>query len=675
MLPHLLALALAVVPTATATAQQSTPVAADSLEQQLDHFQQLRRTQGAKVEEAVACLHSIGQLGSEEAVDTLLRLVPNLEGPMQLAAVHAIALNETEYAHDKLRILARDRTHPNVRRQACVDLAKGNEEDLFYLRDSRLNKEKDLRIRGEILRNLIDLDVPKLDNAILKAAKSKDKVYASVGVYGIGKLHLERGLRTVEDYLTSPDLRLRLESFRALSTFGGEESFHTLLAAYAHANNLALRPDIEALLESATTIPEVNVLIQSGLTHENPEVVGACANALSIAAVRQPDLAAPALLKLLDHKNARIRDYAIEGLVRAHPDKVVEILLTQLGHDDPRTRTTAAWALSQIGDLPAELAPQLILLASDSRYAIRLHVATALSQFQESNQAFQACLQLLQDTQWSVRSAAVASLLLFRRVESVGPLVDRVDTEIGRVQDDAVEALRQLTGEDFGPARSIWRKWFKDLPEDYILPASEVASERLARRRERQAKGHDSIVTSVYHGVQVPKGGVIFVMDISGSMMEPFADGESFYQHFSNALIETISLLDEETRFNIILFSGGVQPWKEELLAGTPENAQDARSFLEDVRPDGPTNLYAALMTALGFEEVQTIFLLTDGDPTFGRVVLPDAILVELERANRDRKVVINTIAAGEVRAEFLAELATSNGGAAVDLTDSAKQD
>lgn len=675
MLPQLLVLALAMASSAPTTAQQSTPVAADSLEQQLDHFQQLRRTRGANVEEAVACLHSIGQLGSEEAVDSLLHLVPKLEGPLQLAAVHAIALNDMEYAHDKLRLLARDRTHSNVRRQACVDLAKGNEEDLFYLRDSRLKKEKDLRIRGEILRNLINKEVPKLDKAILKAAKSKDKVYASVGVYGIGKLRLERGLRTVEDYLTSPDLRLRLESFRALSTFGGEKSFQTLLSAYAHANNLALRPDIKILLESATTIPEVHVLIQDGLTHEDLEVVGACANALSIAAVHQPELAAPALLRLLAHKNARIRDYAIEGLVHVHPDKVVEVLLTQLGHDDPRTRTTAAWALSQIGDLPAELAPHLIMLANDPRYPIRLHVATALSQFPESNEAFRVCTKLLQDSQWSVRSSAVASLLLFRRVESIGPLVNRVDTEVGRVQDDAVEALCQLTGEDFGPARSIWRKWFEDLPEDYILPAAEVASEKLAKRRERRAKGHDSIVTSVYHGVQVPKGGVIFVMDISGSMTEPFADGETYYQHFSNALIETIALLDKETRFNIVLFSGGVKPWKEELLAGTPENAQEARLFLENVRPDGPTNLHAALMTALRFEEVQTIFLLTDGDPTSGRVVLPDAILVELKRANRDRKVVINTIAAGAVRAEFLAELASDNGGAAVDLTGSSKKD
>ncbi|MFK5956001.1 MAG: HEAT repeat domain-containing protein [Planctomycetota bacterium] len=676
MLPLLLSLALNLVPCQAAETPQAEPtISTAPLDEQLEDFHQLRRQGLTDPKEAISRLHSIGRIGSKDAVDALLHLIPKLDGELQLAAVHAVTLNGSDYAHDKLRFLSRSRTQPDVRRQACIDLAKGSADDLKYLRDSRLKKEKDLQIRGEVLRNLIDLDYPKLDKVVLKAAKSKDNLYAGVGVYGIGKLHLERGLRTVESYLTSPDIQLRLESFRALTTFGGEESFRTLLSAYAHANNLALRPDIKILLERATTIPEVNVLIREGLTHENLEVVGASASALSIAAERQPELAAPALLKLLDHSNERIRDYAIEGLVRAHPDSVVEVLLTQLGNDSPRTRTTAAWALSQIGDLPASLAAHLLLLINDSRSAIRLHVVTALRRFPASNEAFQGALHMLQDSQWSVRAAAVETLVQFRRTESIGPLVDRVDAELGRVQDDAVEALCQLSGEDFGPARNIWRKWYEDLPQDYVLPDRATAEEHLAKRRERQAKGHDSIATSVYHGIQVPKGGVVFVMDISGSMMEPYGDGETFYQHFSNALIDTIAMLNDQTQFNIILFSGGVKQWKETLVDGTQENAQEARIFLEDVRPEGPTNLYSALMTALEFEDVQTIFLLTDGDPTFGRVVLPDAILVELERANRDRKVVINTIAAGDVRAEFLAELANDNGGSAVDLTENAKKD
>ena len=59
---------------------------------------------------------------------------------------------------------------------------------------------------------------------------------------------------------------------------------------------------------------------------------------------------------------------------------------------------------------------------------------------------------------------------------------------------------------------------------------------------------------------------------------------------------------------------------------------------------------------------------MTDGDPTMGLTV-PDVILAEIEYMNRDRRIQIHTIAAGEVKAEFLADLAAANGGEAVDLT------
>lgn len=673
MLPYLLTLAMSILPPQAAEDQQTASPPAASLEMQLEEFGQLRRLR-AKPDELVQCLHAIGEQGTDEAVDALLRLLSKLDGELAQAAVHGIALSGTPYAADKLRILARDRTHPEVRRQACLDLSRGSEEDLLYLRDKRLPKEKDLLIRGEILRRLIDREVPRLDRAVLKASKSKDKLYASVGVYGIGKLKLEKGLRMVEDYLTDPDLQLRLESMRALATFGGAASFETLLRAYSHANNLALQPDIEKLLQGATSLDEVDVLIEDGLRHESLEVVGACASALSIAAELQPERCAPELLKLLDHEHPRIRDYAIEGLVRAHPDDVVRDLIAMLGHEHAKTRTTAAWALAQLGDLPASLAPQLILLTDDARAPIRLHAVDALKAFPDSEDAFLAALARLEDRNWSVRAAAIATLRPFRRPASIGPLVKRVEEETGRVRDDAVAALCDLTGEDFGPALNIWSKWYADLPESFLLPSAEDAQARLADLRARRAEGHQSIVTQTYHGVQVPQGGVVFVMDVSGSMMEPYRGGVTFYDHFSGALADTIALLDDTVQFNIVSFSSGVQVWKEQLTPGSPEIAQEARQYLSGIRPEGPTNLYGALMTALSFPEVQTIFLLTDGDPTFGRVVVPSAILAELERVNRDRNVVINTIAAGDVRAEFLADLAVGNGGETVDLTDGAQE-
>ncbi len=667
LLPFFLSLLLGVAP----TRGWQNPETASSLAENLADFQQQQAA--GDFDAAVEALHRLGKIGDKEAVDALLQLLPHLEGKLELAAIHGIALAGTPYANSKLRTLARNRTHPNYRRQACLDLSQGSPDDLKFLRDHRLKKESDLNIRAEILRNLIDHKVDKLDKVVLKAAKSKDNIYAGVGLYGIGKLKLEKGLKTVESYLTDPDLQLRLAAFRALATFGGAACFQTLLHAYAHANNLALQPDILVLLQNAKTVSEVQILIEEGLESENPEVVEAAASALAMAASAQPDLCAPVLVELLQHPSISIRTFAIEGLVRAHPPEVVSQLIAQLGQGSTQTRSTALWALAQLGNLPADFVPQLVLFAQDARAPIRLHAAEGLALFPDSEQAFQTLLQLLSDSQWAVRATAVQALLGFRRTESVPALVRLVEEETGRVRQDAVEALCQLTGEDFGPALHTWKLWWEDMPNDYVLPPLEVAQQRLAKRRARRAKGHDSVATSVYHGIPVPQGGVVFVLDISGSMNSPYNADESYYQHFANALADTIALLQDDVQFNILLFSGGVQTWKEFLAPANAENIDSAQDFLQRTRPDGPTNLYGALMVALGYQNVQTIFLLTDGDPTFGRVVLPKAILAELERINRDRHVVINTIAAGEVRADFLAELAQSNGGEAVDLTSPQK--
>ena len=307
MLAYLLSLALTLVP----TQEPGDPPAAaiQSLDQQLEAFDRLRRLR-APSSEKIACLHAIGARGDRGGVDALMRLLGRLEGELAQAAVHGIALNGTPYANLKLRMLARDRTHPEVRRQACLDLARGTHDDLLFLRDKRLPKEKDLLIRGELLRNLIDREVEGLDQVVLKAARSRDNLYASVGVYGIGKLRLTKGLRLVEGCLNDPDLQLRLASMRALADFGGAESYRTLLRAYARPKNLALRPDIEKLLHQATRPTEIEVLIEEGLDDSNEEVVGACAAAVASAAAEHPELCTSALLSLLEHRTPAIRDFA-----------------------------------------------------------------------------------------------------------------------------------------------------------------------------------------------------------------------------------------------------------------------------------------------------------------------------------------------------------------------------
>jgi len=67
---------------------------------------------------------------------------------------------------------------------------------------------------------------------------------------------------------------------------------------------------------------------------------------------------------------------------------------------------------------------------------------------------------------------------------------------------------------------------------------------------------------------------------------------------------------------------------------------------------------------------VQQGYLMTDGDPTVG-MTLKSAIVDWVVEQNRSRRIRFHTIVAGDVDGNFLAEIATLNGGTNVDLRPS----
>ncbi|MDA1260424.1 MAG: HEAT repeat domain-containing protein, partial [Planctomycetota bacterium] len=616
-------------------------------------------------------LHAIGQLASVEAAQALAVLVPTLERPLRGAAVHGIAFGRSADARALLQEFAEDK-NVNVRRQAVRELADGPIAEQEWLRDKRLKKEKDEANRAEMLHLLLERDVPGLDAAVVAAAKDKNKLLLGVGIYGLGRLNLEKHRKLVEGRLGDADVVVREKCFTTLAEFGGADSWKMLLESFADARNLPLRPKIQIQLRRAKTKDEINVLIKEGLNHREEDIVAAAIDAIAYAAERQPEMCGPLLIKMLAHSNSDIRTSAVEGIVRARPANAISELIKRLNHDDFKTRTDATWALAQLGDLPPEAETKFIQMTEDDRPSVRLHATDALRWYPQSEAALQALLRRFNDDLWSIRSAAVATALVFRRVETIAPLVKMVDEERGRVRDDAVRALEKMTGEEFGPLIGNWRKWLADMPANYAVPTAEQAIAMVEARIAARTAGRDVTAAgkSEYHGIAVPRGGVVFILDISGSMeMNNVSKEQNFFEYFNEALIETLQRLDTDTDFNVIVFSDRVRVWKDTLMPGNAQNISEAIQFLRATRPGGPTNIYESLLGAFEFLETQTIFLMTDGEPTVGPITETDAIVAEITHINRDRRIVINTIAAGQAKREFLEELASANGGQAVDLT------
>ncbi|MDH3590990.1 MAG: hypothetical protein OER88_03875, partial [Planctomycetota bacterium] len=102
------------------------------------------------------------------------------------------------------------------------------------------------------------------------------------------------------------------------------------------------------------------------------------------------------------------------------------------------------------------------------------------------------------------------------------------------------------------------------------------------------------------------------------------------------------------------------------LVAG---KSKTARRWLEKQPAKGGGAIYDALAAALADPEVDTIYLLSDGVPSYGTIKRSWRVRQEIERANRWRRVVIHTILLGKrgTDVEFMKRLALENGGVAVD--------
>ena len=126
---------------------------------------------------------------------------------------------------------------------------------------------------------------------------------------------------------------------------------------------------------------------------------------------------------------------------------------------------------------------------------------------------------------------------------------------------------------------------------------------------------------------------VVFVLDTSGSMV-----GAKIKQAKA-ALRYCVQLLKTEDRFNLIPFATEAAPYKDGLLAVTPQEIEKALKFIDDeIEARGGTNIEEALRFALDMmpknnERPFMVIFITDGKPTIG-MTEPEEILAKIKTSN-----------------------------------------
>ncbi len=380
---------------------------------------------------------------------------------------------------------------------------------------------------------------------------------------------------------------------------------------------------------------------------------------------------------------------ALGGLKVAAARPRLEALL-----DDPHwlVRANAAQALAGIAD-PASL-PVLIAKVEDPNPKAWIAKADALATFGPAASAATVPVAArLGASDWQVRLTACRALAVLGDKEAVTPLIDRLETEGGRLRRELHKALRAVTHETFSENAQTWRDWWKKqqpkgIPQD--LPAPNPEDDRYAKPKK---PGPDE---PTYYGKRIFSQAVLFVIDLSKSMdqfIEVPPDAQAKLgklpagpriQVAKAAVREAIGKLDPRARFNVVFFSTAVRPWSKTLVGAAPGTKDQALSAIGAAALEDETNIFGALRAAVGLHEKSTlaadldpipdtIYFLTDGTPTRGEITDMDTILSWMRDVNRFAKVDLHVIAMGNVGVDlrFLESLAAENGGEFIHVPDS----
>ncbi|MCB9898444.1 MAG: HEAT repeat domain-containing protein [Planctomycetes bacterium] len=411
---------------------------------------------------------------------------------------------------------------------------------------------------------------------------------------------------------------------------------------------------------------------------KNTRLVAGVAEAMG--GMGQPFVLGP-LLDLLEHRDLEVRLGAIAGLGRLKDAQACEHLVPLATDAEPSVAISALDALVSIGDAPAAQPAVLAALASENK---------------------------------SVRLKAISAVLSLRLKDGIRPLIMMLDNDPDpRVSEDAFEVLTTLTLRAFGDTTDEWLSWWDRTESAWKLPDLEKIAE--AKKRIAETGGKYGKAKKTFQDIETKSDNILFVIDVSQSMSEPFGDPERLERSgrkyaslqrleiVKEELINTIESLPDSTNFNVIAFATDVKAWKGKATKANILAKSAASDWVRKLTPqggsgaafrarmglnsptasDGQTNTYLALMTAFGEEvdkrrdsafvtdpkdPIDTIFFLTDGEPTVGKTVDMGEIRAEVRRVNAFRGVQLHVIYVGAFGGKDFKGLAEENGGVFVSV-------
>lgn len=355
--------------------------------------------------------------------------------------------------------------------------------------------------------------------------------------------------------------------------------------------------------------------------------------------------------------------------------------------------------------------PTLLLYIDDADWRMRMAAAEGLGYTDDPNVIDDLAPLIARHEEPNVVETASEAVALLGTPAAVPPLIKCLEVGRLRARQKARRGLVNIARRDYRMDKdyhvdpNAWGSWWRKIKSG-IDPDDPTVS------------GRD---TASYFTFPVHSDRVLFVLDVSGSMEWPNAPRAAGIKpsdwrgrRIDLAHSELFGALralakqnkgripkkgakrrtgdlpyapDENgveppTLFKVAVFAGHVAGFPKEPVLATEENVELAIKWLKQQLPRGGTNTHGALEFALAQDAIDTVFFLSDGVPSVGKIEEPEHILADVRRMNRFRRMTINTVALivgkasvekalkyedPEEMADFMNRIATENYGKFAD--------
>ncbi len=358
---------------------------------------------------------------------------------------------------------------------------------------------------------------------------------------------------------------------------------------------------------------------------------------------------------------------AFGGMLEGAPEDLRGRLLDVLEKEALASKDfdTRGFGLGALGPCPGDRAMKALReAAKDPVPEVVVEALEALGQRSEA-EALEILSGGLDDPRWQVRAAAAGGLVAYGRALGVPHLIAAMAKAEGRTVDDLQAALERLTRRSLPPAAAAWEAWWAKEwaafrgPRDPGAPAAKAGEGGGEGGGDRTLETGDGVS---FYGIETKSQRILFVLDFSGSMNFAGSDTDSARKKIDvlyQELKKTLAGLQDGARFNIVGFSSDVRVWRKGPATRDAKVAKEAMDWVEKQKVLGSTNIYDALETAFkmmgvgaakdkAYEPVfDTIFFMTDGTPTSGKVTDTTLLRGDVRRWNEGRKIRIHVIGMG----------------------------